>query len=68
MRKEGKTMSKITDKMLKCMATTAEEAFWEAMGLASCGGTYEPELSDEAKEYKRCHVSKVEALYNRLVK
>lgn len=54
--------------MLKCMATTAEEAFWEAMGLASRGGTYEPELSDEAKEYKRCHVSKVEALYNRLIK
>lgn len=68
MRKEGKTMSKITDKMLHCMATTAEEAFWEAMGLASRGGTYEPELSEEAKEYKNSHVSKVEALYNKLVK
>lgn len=61
-------MSRITDKLLMCMATTAEEAFWEAMGLASCGCTYEPELSDKAKEYKNCHVSKVEALYNKLVK
>ena len=61
-------MSAITDKLLKRMAATAEDAFWEAMGLASCGGTYEPELSEEAKELKKGHVSKIEAFYNKLVK
>lgn len=61
-------MSKTTDKLLQCMATTAEEAFWEAMGLASCGGTYEPELSEETKAYKKSRVSKVEVLFNKLVK
>lgn len=61
-------MSKITDKILQCMATTAEEAFLEAMGLASCSGAYQPELSEEAKSYKADHVSKVESLFSKLVK
>ncbi len=61
-------MIKITDKILKCMATTAEEAFLEALGYASCGGAYEPELSDAAKEYKSSHVSRIEKFFNKLVK
>ena len=61
-------MSKISDKILKCMATTAEEAFLEAMGLASKGGTYEPKLSDEATSYKACHTSKLETLFDKLTK
>ena len=50
------------------MATTAEEAFWEALGLASCGGTYEPELSEEVKAYKNERTSKIESLYNKVIK
>ena len=68
MRKEGEIMSKITDKVLQCMATTAEEAFWEAMGLASCSGAYQLELPEEAKAYKADNVSKIETLFNKLVK
>lgn len=61
-------MSKITDKLLSCMATTAEKAFWEAQGFASRGCAYEPEIPEEAKALKTSHVSKVEALFSKLVK
>lgn len=61
-------MTQISDKVLRCMATTAEDAFLEAMGLASCGGTYEPKLSDEAKAYKANHTSTVEKLFRHLIK
>ncbi|MCH5213259.1 MAG: hypothetical protein J1G06_09600 [Oscillospiraceae bacterium] len=61
-------MSKISDKILKCMATTAEEAFLEAMGLASRSGSYEPEMPDELKTYKANHTSKLEALFDKIAK
>lgn len=61
-------MSKIMNKALGYLATTAEEAFWEALGLASKGGLYEPELSDEAKLLKTEHKSKISAVYNKLAK
>ena len=61
-------MSKISDKILKCMAATAEEAFLEAMGLASRSYTYEPELSDEAAAYKAGHTSKIEALFDKIAR
>ena len=60
-------MSKITDKLLKCMASTAESAFLEAMGFASCGGMYEPEMSDEARAYKDEHGSKIESLFDKII-
>ncbi len=59
---------KITNKLLSCMASTAEDLFWEALGLASCGGAYEPKLSDKASKIKAAHTSKIEALYNKLTK
>lgn len=61
-------MSKITDKLLSYMATTAEEAFLEAMGLASMGGAYEPEMPEEVKAYKANHTSRMEAFFDKLVK
>lgn len=61
-------MSKISDKILGYMATTAEEAFLEAMGLASLGGAYEPKLSDEIKAYKSSRISKIETIFDKLVK
>lgn len=61
-------MTKAIDKVLSCMAMTAEEAFLESLGYASCGGAYEPKLSAVAKEYKSSHVSKIEMIFNRLVK
>lgn len=61
-------MSKVTDKLLHCIAATAEKAFWDSLGLASRGGVYEPKISEEAKAFKTGHVSKVEALFSKLVK
>lgn len=61
-------MTKLSDKVLNYVATTAEEAFLEAMGLASHGGIYEPEMSEEVKAYKANHTSKVEMLFNKLSK
>lgn len=61
-------MIKFSDKVLNYVATTAEEAFLEAMGLASHGGAYEPEMSEEVKAYKANHTSKVEMLFNKLSK
>ena len=59
---------KMTDKFLSYMATTAEEAFWEALGLASQGCAYEPEISEEVKAYKNEHTSKIVSLYNKITK
>jgi len=61
-------MANITDKLLGYMATTAEEAFLEALGYASRGGIYEPALSDEAQAYKASHTSRIEKLFDKLVK
>ena len=61
-------MFNLTDKFLNCMAATAEELFLEAMGLASCGGAYEPELSKEADDFKKSKKSKIEAIYDRIVR
>lgn len=61
-------MGKLTDRVLTCMATTAEDAFWEALGLASRSGIYEPEMTAEVKAIKANNTSKVEAIFNKLVK
>ena len=61
-------MAKISNKILGYIATTAEDAFWEALGLASKGGAYEPEMSDEVKSLKANHTSKIEAVFNKLIK
>lgn len=59
-------MSKFVDKILSCAASTAEEAFWEAMGLASKGGAYEPEMPDEVKSCKARRASKMEKLFDKI--
>ncbi len=59
-------MSKFSDKALGYLATTAEDAFWEAMGLASKGGIYEPKMSEEIKHIKASHTSKVEKLFDKI--
>jgi hypothetical protein len=61
-------MSNIADKLLCCVATTAEEAFLEAMGLASHGGAYEPEMPEEAKAYKTAHTSKLETIFDKIAR
>lgn len=53
-------MVKFSDKILACLAYSAEEAFLEALGLASRTGAYEPEMSDELKAYKETYGSKIE--------
>ncbi len=61
-------MGNITDKLLGYIAVAAEEVFWESMGFASHGGAYEPEVSDEVKALKPVHVSKIEIIFDKLVK
>lgn len=61
-------MKKLTDKALGYLATTAEDAFWEALGLASYGGVYQPEMSDDVKAIKAKTTSRVEDIYRKLVK
>ena len=61
-------MTKISNKILGYMATTAEKAFQAAMGFASRGGIYEPKLSDELKSYKANHTSKVETIFDKIIK
>lgn len=61
-------MSKMSDKILTYMAYTAEEAFREAMGLASRGGSYEPKMPEVTKQYKSEHVSKIVKLFGKLAK
>lgn len=55
---------KLTDKILSCAADSALEALLASMGLPSCGGSYEPERSDEMKAYKAAHTSKLERLFS----
>jgi len=54
--------------LLGYIATTAEDAFWEALGLASCSGVYEPEMSEEVKAIKAQNVSKLEKLYTKFAR
>lgn len=61
-------MARISDKILGCIATAAEDAFWEALGLASKGGAYEPKMSDEINELKANHTSKIETIFNKVIK
>lgn len=61
-------MSKITDKLMRRVAAAAENAAVEAAGFASHGGMYEPELTEGAKAVKEGKTSKIEALYDRLMK
>ena len=61
-------MENMIDKLLGYIATTAEEVFWESMGLASCSGAYEPEVSDEVKALKPEHISKIESIFDKLMK
>lgn len=61
-------MSKVSDRVLSFIAGAAEDAFWEALGLASKGGAYEPAVSDEVRLIKTNHTSKVEVIFNKLMK
>lgn len=61
-------MFKISDKALEYMAAAAETAAKDAMGFASRGGSYEPEMPEEVKVYKANHTSKIEALFDKLIK
>lgn len=61
-------MANVTDKILGYMAAAAENAFRDSMGYASRGGAYEPEMPDEAKAYKANRISKIEAVFDKLVK
>jgi hypothetical protein len=56
---------KIGDKILSCTADAALEAFLTTLGIPSCGGAYEPEVSEEMKAYKAAHMSKLEKLLNK---
>ena len=61
-------MSSVTDRLLSYMATTAEEAFLEAMGRASCGGIHEIEMPEAAKAYKAEHTSRIEAFFDKIAR
>lgn len=61
-------MTKLTDIVLKRVAKNAEKAFFDALGLASRSGVYEPEMTAEVKTIKAMHTSKVEKFFNKLVK
>ena len=61
-------MAKMTDKLLGYLAGSAEDAFWEALGLASRAGAYEPEMTDEVKALKASHPTKLESLFDKLSK
>lgn len=60
-------MKNITDKMLGCVAKTAEELFLESLGLASCGCAYEPKLSEKTQNFKAKHKSKIEMIYDKII-
>ena len=53
---------------MRRVAAAAENAAVEAAGFASRGGAYEPELTEGAKAVKEGKTSKIEALYDRLMK
>lgn len=59
-------MKKISDRVLAQLATSAEEAFWEALGLASRMGTYEPKMSKDMSTYKKQRTSKMERVVKKL--
>lgn len=61
-------MFRVSDKALRYIATAAETAAKDAMGFASRGFSYEPEMPEEVKIYKANHTSKIEALFDKLVK
>lgn len=61
-------MAKISNKILGYVAAAAEEAFLQTSGAASHCGAYEPKMSESAKACKASHISKIELLYDRLVK
>lgn len=56
------------DKILKFIATAAEKAAKDSVGFASRGGAFEPELPQEVKYYKAVHASKLETLFDKIVK
>ncbi len=61
-------MTKLKTKLLHNVANIALKASTNSAGFASCGFGYEPEMTKEARAYKAEHVSKMEKLYNKLVK
>lgn len=61
-------MSKFTDKILYGTADMALKAYTSSAEFASRGFGYEPEMSQEAKEYKAEHTSRIEQLYKKLLK
>ncbi len=54
--------------LLGYIATTAEDIFWQSLGLASYGAAYEPEMSEEVKAIKAQNVSKLEKLYTKFAR
>ncbi|MDO5399169.1 MAG: cyclic lactone autoinducer peptide [bacterium] len=61
-------MFRISDKVLGYMAAAAETVAKDAMGFASRGYSYEPEMPEEVKDYKASHTSRIEALFDKIVK
>ena len=44
-----------------------ESIYYDSYGFMSRTGAYEPEVTDDVREYKATHVSKLEKLYNKFV-
>ena len=57
----------VSRKVLTYMATTAEEAFLEALGLASKGGMYEPAIPMSLINAKSEHTSRFVRLYEKIL-
>lgn len=52
---------------LDSFAGYLENIYFDSYGLASKIAAYEPEVTDDVREYKATHVSKLEKLYNKFV-
>ena len=61
-------MKGLVNKAFGYLATTAEDAFWESLGLASRNYGYEPEMPEQVKNYKASHTSKLEKLFDKISK
>lgn len=61
-------MKHLNNKFLRFLANSADRAFHDSMGLASRGYGYEPKMPDKVKEYRMNHTSKIEKLFDTLIK
>ena len=55
-------------KILNFIANQAKRAFVDSNGLASRGYGYEPGCSNDETSYRTTHTSKIESLFNKIVR